>query len=130
MISAVSLAAAAFRSTQNSCAPSRAKVTAVALPLPQPGPIEPAPTTIAVLPLRRSTQALPVFLKLAGRGPAVNPSRRPRFALATTLFPAYAEAANRPVRGRCNPGERHNACLSYSWIIAGCSDPALQHCFQ
>ena len=40
-------AAAALRSTQNTCAPSRAKVTAVALPLPQPGPIEPAPTTIA-----------------------------------------------------------------------------------
>src|SRR5439155_9603875 len=34
-------------------APSRAKVTAVALPLPQPGPIDPAPTTIAVLPLSR-----------------------------------------------------------------------------
>src|SRR5881398_3461376 len=54
MIFAVSSAAAAFRSTQNTCAPSRAKVTAVALPLPQPGPIEPAPTTRAVLFLRRS----------------------------------------------------------------------------
>src|SRR5207248_8196597 len=54
MIFAVSSAAAAFRSTQNTCAPSRAKVTAVALPLPQPGPIEPAPTTSAVLPLSRS----------------------------------------------------------------------------
>src|ERR1700693_3591502 len=54
MISTASLAAAALRSTQNTCPPSRAKVTAVALPLPQPGPIEPAPTTIAVLPLSRS----------------------------------------------------------------------------
>src|SRR6266404_4842376 len=54
MISAVSSAAAPLRSTQNTCAPSRAKVTAVALPLPQPGPIEPAPTTSAVLPLSRS----------------------------------------------------------------------------
>jgi hypothetical protein len=54
MIFAVSSAAATLRSTQNTCAPSRAKVTAVALPLPQPGPIEPAPTTIAVLPLSRS----------------------------------------------------------------------------
>src|SRR5450631_4481380 len=53
MILTVSSAAAPLRSTQNTCAPSRAKVTAVALPLPQPGPIEPAPTTIAVLPLRR-----------------------------------------------------------------------------
>src|SRR5882724_900131 len=52
----VSSAAAALRSTQNTCAPSRAKVTAVALPLPQPGPIEPAPTTIAVLPLSRSIE--------------------------------------------------------------------------
>src|SRR5450432_1418619 len=53
MILTVSSAAAPLRSTQNTCAPSRAKVTAVALPLPQPGPIEPAPTTIAVLPLSR-----------------------------------------------------------------------------
>src|ERR1700740_3699523 len=53
MIAAVSSAAAPLRSTQNTCAPSRANVTAVALPLPQPGPIEPAPTTIAVLPLSR-----------------------------------------------------------------------------
>src|SRR4029077_2490154 len=54
MIPTVSSAAAGLRSTQNTCAPSRAKVTAVALPLPQPGPIEPAPTTIATLPLSRS----------------------------------------------------------------------------
>src|SRR5882672_4490272 len=54
MISTVSWAALPLRSTQNTCAPSRANVTAVALPLPQPGPIEPAPTTIAVLPLSRS----------------------------------------------------------------------------
>src|SRR6202051_3470569 len=53
MMAAVSAAAAPLRSTQNTCAPSRAKVTAVALPLPQPGPIEPAPTTTAVLPLSR-----------------------------------------------------------------------------
>jgi hypothetical protein len=54
MILAVSSAAAPLRSTQNTCAPSRANVTAVALPLPQPGPIEPAPTTSAVFPLSRS----------------------------------------------------------------------------
>src|SRR5204862_3793303 len=53
MIFAVSSASAAFRSTQNTLAPSRAKVTAVALPLPQPGPIEPAPTTTATLSLSR-----------------------------------------------------------------------------
>src|ERR1700722_12719823 len=54
MIFTVSSAAAVLRSTQNTCAPSRAKVTAVALPLPQPGPIEPAPTTMAIFPLSRS----------------------------------------------------------------------------
>src|SRR5437764_14947041 len=60
MIEAVSSAAAPFRSTQSTCAPSRANVTAVALPLPQPGPIEPAPTTIAVLPLSRSIDFSPL----------------------------------------------------------------------
>jgi hypothetical protein len=56
MIFAVSSAAAPLRSTQNTGAPSRAKVTAVALPFPQPGPIEPAPTTSAVFPLSRSIE--------------------------------------------------------------------------
>src|SRR4051812_27217636 len=56
MILTFSPAAAPLRSTQNTCAPSRANVTAVALPLPQPGPIEPAPTTIAVLPLSRGIE--------------------------------------------------------------------------
>src|SRR5256712_9152868 len=40
-------------STQRTRAPSRAKRIAVALPLPRPGPREPAPVTIATLPLRR-----------------------------------------------------------------------------
>src|SRR5215467_11800678 len=61
MMLTVSSADAALRSTQNTCAPSRAKVTAVALPLPQPGPIEPAPTTIATLPLSRSILASPCY---------------------------------------------------------------------
>ena len=51
-------ARSASRFTSTTFAPSRAKVTAVALPLPQPGPIEPAPTTIAVLPLSRSIDFL------------------------------------------------------------------------
>src|SRR5262249_42981152 len=59
MIPAVSSAAAEFKSTQNTLAPSRAKRTAVALPLPQPGPIDPAPTTIATLPLSRSGMLCP-----------------------------------------------------------------------
>src|ERR1700761_5206030 len=67
MIFTVSPAAAPLRATQNTCAPSRAKVTAVALPLPQPGPIEPAPTTIAVLPLSRSIDVSLVLLSLCCR---------------------------------------------------------------
>src|SRR3984957_17724116 len=59
MMRTVSSAAAALRSTQNTRAPSRANVTAVALPLPQPGPIEPAPTTSAVFPLSRSIDFSP-----------------------------------------------------------------------
>src|ERR1700736_2834403 len=81
MISTVSLAAAALRSAQNTCAPSRAKVTAVALPLPQPGPIEPAPTTIAVLPLRRATRPLLVFFEIGrtwARGQPMPSSPRTR----------------------------------------------------
>src|SRR6202035_3261307 len=62
MIFTGSAAAAPLRSTQNTCAPSRAKVTAVALPLPQPGPIEPAPTTTAVLPLSRCIDFSPIFI--------------------------------------------------------------------
>src|SRR5258708_32670712 len=61
MILTVSSAAAALRSTQNTCAPSRANVTAVALPLPPPGPVEPAATTIAVLSLRRCIDFSPFY---------------------------------------------------------------------
>src|SRR6186713_75726 len=60
MMPAVSSAAARLISTQRTFAPSRAKQTDVALPLPQPGPLEPAPSTIATLPLRRS--AIGLFL--------------------------------------------------------------------
>src|SRR5436190_1268734 len=62
MMFAVSSAAARLTSTQNTLAPSRAQATAVALPFPQPGPIEPAPTIIATLSLRRlGTALLPSF---------------------------------------------------------------------
>src|SRR6202035_3570529 len=79
MIFTGSAAAAPLRSTQNTCAPSRAKVTAVALPLPQPGPIEPAPTTTAVLPLSRCIDFSLVslsFLACAHRG-GVHADRMP-----------------------------------------------------
>src|SRR4051794_31145496 len=90
MIFTVSSAAAPLRSTQNTCAPARAKVTAVALPLPQPGPIEPAPTTIAVLPLSRSTDFSRydiVEVIVARMKPLRNPGIVPRIWLA--LHPGY-----------------------------------------
>src|ERR1043165_5810348 len=61
----VSSAAARWRSTQNTWAPSRAKVTAVHLPLPQPGPLEPAPTTIATLSFSRPGISSPPLRLLA-----------------------------------------------------------------
>ena len=63
----VSSAAARLRSTHITLAPSRAKVTAVHLPLPQPGPLEPAPTTIATLsfkPARHAASSRCVLLSL------------------------------------------------------------------
>src|SRR6266849_6561427 len=48
--SMVSRIESASRSTAKTLAPSRAKITAMARPLPQPGPTQPAPTTIATLP--------------------------------------------------------------------------------
>src|SRR3954468_1139318 len=62
MMTAVSSAALRLTSAQNTFAPSRAKATAAALPFPQPGPIEPAPTTSATLPLRRSAMFPPPLL--------------------------------------------------------------------
>ncbi len=50
---AVSSAFSALRSTQSTRAPSRAKSSAAALPLPTPGPRDPAPVTMATLPSRR-----------------------------------------------------------------------------
>src|SRR5580692_9014516 len=71
MIRAVSSAAAGLISAQNTRAPSRANATAVALPLPHPGPIEPAPTTSATFPLRRS---------------AMRSSRLQRFSFSFAFF--------------------------------------------
>src|SRR5262245_57866673 len=52
-IARVSSAASRRRSTASTFAPSRANSAAVALPLPQPGPDEPAPVTIAARPSSR-----------------------------------------------------------------------------
>src|SRR6202035_5076182 len=54
IIPAVSCAEDRLRSTHSTEAPSRAKVSAVARPLPMPSPgLWPAPTTMAILSLRR-----------------------------------------------------------------------------
>ena len=60
MIDLVSSAAAGFKSTAKTFAPSLANNTAVALPFPQPGPMDPAPVTIATLFFNRS----PIFFTL------------------------------------------------------------------
>src|SRR5215468_2300557 len=95
MMLTVSSAAAPLRSTQNTCAPSRANVAAVALPLPQPGPIEPAPTTIAVLPLSRFIAFSPLLLLARAHGRDVGPDRmsediRQRLAFAARAQPPFA----------------------------------------
>src|SRR5215831_4690642 len=58
MIWTVSFAATSFTSAHTTFAPSRANVTAVAFPLPQPGPIDPAPTTSATLSFSRSAMSV------------------------------------------------------------------------
>src|SRR5690606_4095807 len=54
MIFFVSSAAARLISTPTTSAPCRANSVAMALPLPQPGPLEPQPVTSATLPFRLS----------------------------------------------------------------------------
>src|SRR5215470_2843999 len=104
MILTVSSAAAPLRSTQNTCAPSRAKVTAVALPLPQPGPIDPAPTTIAVLPLSRFIAFSLLLLLARAHGRDVGPDR---MAKDVRQRPAFAARAQPPFAGGTGIAERH-----------------------
>src|SRR3954453_13579382 len=104
MILTVSSAAAPLRSTQNTCAPSRANVTAVALPLPQPGPIEPAPTTIAILPLSRCIDFSPSLLSFAGaHGRDAGSDRMPK---NIRQGPAMAIGAQPPFAGGAGIAER------------------------
>src|SRR5437868_9922765 len=92
----VSSAAAGSISTQSTFAPSRAKVTAVALPLPQPGPIEPAPTTMATFPFRRFIAlSLSLFWFARAHGGGFSPhlmakNVRQRPAIAARAQPPFA----------------------------------------
>src|SRR6266511_4982328 len=69
MAATVSSARPSSASTQSTRAPSRANRMAAALPLPSPGPREPAPVMIAVLPASLSLMAAPhPTLSPLGRG--------------------------------------------------------------
>src|SRR2546429_6116260 len=72
-LSSVSFSACASRSTANTLAPSSTKRTVVARPLPQPGPTDPAPVTMATLSLSREpieplrmVDEQPLALRLGG----------------------------------------------------------------
>ena len=58
----VSSSASALMSVMKTVAPWRASSTAVARPLPQPGPTEPAPVTIATLPSSLNMARFPFWL--------------------------------------------------------------------
>src|ERR1700709_410771 len=104
MMAAVSSAAAPLRSTQSTCAPSRANVTAVALPLPQPGPIEPAPTTIAVLPLSRCIETS----CCSPDEPLRNPGYGLHAFIVVTLAPTENPKIPDSVRQRPSVHSRHS----------------------
>ena len=57
IISIVSAARSSVMSTSRTFAPSRANSVAVARPLPTPGPLEPAPVTIATFPSSRGLRS-------------------------------------------------------------------------
>src|SRR5437764_14304770 len=107
MRSAVSWAAATLTSAQNTRAPSRAKVTAVALPLPQPGPIEPAPTTIAVLPLSRSIDFSLCSVCLSFAGAHRRDISTDRMAENIRQCPAMSVHAQPPFTGCTGIAQHH-----------------------
>src|SRR5262249_4096105 len=78
------------------------KLTAVALPLPQPGPIEPAPTTIAVLPLSRFIAFSLLLLLARAHGRGVGPDR---MAEDIRQRPAFAGRAQPPFAGNAGIAE-------------------------
>src|SRR5262245_59643772 len=116
----VSSAAARLRSTQNTRAPSRAKVTAVHLPLPQPGPLDPAPTTIATLSFSRPAMTSAPLSRLSCR-PTVSCiyRRRPEMKIAIigagnvgkALAGRFAEAGHEVVFGVRDPAAARYAVL-------------------
>src|SRR5918996_813906 len=99
MVPLVSPAASRFRSIPNPWAPSRANSTAVALPLPQPGPIEPAPVISATLSLRRSPIPLPPRQPAGRACPiAVDAAKLTETARQGGSDPSAGRAAPMPLR--------------------------------
>jgi hypothetical protein len=96
------------------------------LPLPQPGPIDPAPTTIAVLPLSRSIDFSRLMISLKDRSadaalasllrtavPIIQKSQAQGLAMGTQTginAPQIRAAANWPGRSvpRGKHGSRHS----------------------
>ncbi len=97
MIPAVSSARSTWASTQRTDAPSRAKRMAAALPLPRPGPRDPAPATIATLPVRRPLTAQ--FLKALSMCTSTRygpPEASPRFTAAPISTPFSTSSPGTP----------------------------------
>src|SRR5712691_11492178 len=77
-------------------APSRAKRMAAALPLPRPGPREPAPVTIAILPFSRSLMAS--LRPPRGRIPSDGARGYHAPAVKRVLIAEFAEPVDPPPR--------------------------------
>src|SRR5215475_13591016 len=92
--SMVSFTLSRLRSTAKIFAPSSAKRTAVARPLPQPGPTQPAPVTIAIRSCRR-----PLMMLLQSDGVPAQNGRN-----AADYLPAGPVAQSQLARSR--PGDQ------------------------
>src|SRR4051794_21221659 len=123
MIPTVSCAASRFTSTQATWAPLRANRTAVAFPLPHPGPTEPAPNRIATLPSRRFVTGTPErAVSFSDQASSFPPEEHRTFTLHRASKSANLHRARywlgvredeaaltllpRDDRGRCRPAPR------------------------
>src|SRR6476469_6242967 len=95
--SIVSRSAAASRSTANTFAPSSTKRAVVARPLPQPGPIEPAPVTIATLSLSRKAIEAPRIVDQQARALGLAPRHAGDEIGEIAVVRHFGEIGMRPV---------------------------------
>src|SRR6185312_4201972 len=112
--SIVSATLSVLRSTAKIFAPSWAKRTAVARPLPQPGPTLPAPVIMAILSLRRPAISLPPWRLSLRQAETIEPLRvvdQQRGALRLAWcdlaqqIDQFAVVGNRPLVVRMRPVE-------------------------